>query len=370
MPKLKLAYVTHGLSSNGIESFLVNIAHYIDMEKYDVSFVIAVDKGVKSLHEEAVKALGAKVINICDLDSTKKKLEYIKKLEQIFLKEGFDIVHANMDLLNGIVLRAAKRAKIKKRICHSHTSSSQYVNSGKIIKALQKAYQRVMKRLIIKNSTDLLGCSDKANEYMYGKNANKARVVNNGIPLLKFMNPEQKSFEQLKMKDGVLNLVTVGRLSTPKNPMFIVDVIKELTLLRQDFVFNWVGGGEKENQIKAAIKEKRLERFINMMGVRTDIPSILQKCKMFLMPSLFEGLPVSLIEAQAAGLECFISNTITSMADFGACHFVSLDIGPQKWAEIIDKALRTNKPLKADEKKLMSFDISQTIKTLDEIYNS
>ena len=84
MPKIKLAYVTHGLSSNGIESFLVNIAHHIDMTKYDVYFVIAIDEGTDTLHEKTVRDLGAKVIRVCDLDSIKKKFVYIKALRKVF----------------------------------------------------------------------------------------------------------------------------------------------------------------------------------------------------------------------------------------------------------------------------------------------
>ena len=372
MSKIKLAYVTHGLSSNGIESLLVNIVSHIDMSKYDVTFVVAIDKDVVPLHEETVRAFGADIIKICDLDTLKKKGEYIKSLQQVFTDGKYNIIHANMDLLNGIVLRAAKKAGIKKRICHAHNSSSQYALTGDksfVFSLAQKIYQFIMKGLIIQNSTCLLGCSDKANQYMYGKRSNKASVINNGIFLDRFTKISQENAQGMIPGKNIINIVSVGRLSPQKNPMFIIKIIEELSLLRKDFLFNWVGDGEMRDEIRQKIEEKELSEFFNLMGVRTDIPQILHNCSYFLFPSLFEGLGIVLVEAQAAGLECFTSSEVPQLADLGACHFIPLDIGAKEWAKIINETINKNQPLRADPQKLMKFDISYTVKQLDEVYS-
>lgn len=369
MSKIKLAYVTHGLSSNGIESLLLSIMKHTDTQKYDVTFVIAIDNGVKCLHEDTVKALGAKVIHVCDMDSLKKKYIYMRSLEDIFRENNFDIVHANMDLLNGIVLRAAKKAGIKKRICHAHNSSSQYSITGDksfLLKTIQKAYQLLMKKLILKNANVLLGCSDKANEYLYEKEAPKAIVINNGIVLDSFINNKDKKASDIKNKE--INLVTIGRLSSQKNPLFIIDIIKELSLIRQDFVLNWVGNGEMEDQIKNLIKENNLSDYINMTGVRTDVPDILHSSDYFIFPSLFEGLGIVLIEAQAAGLECFASTEVPALADLGACHYLPLEIGAKKWAEYINDTINSGVRLTASDEKIAQFDIRKTVSDLDKIY--
>ncbi len=373
MPKIKLAYVTHGLSSNGIESFLVNIAYHIDMTKYDVYFVIAIDEGTDTLHEKTVRDLGAKVIRVCDLDSIKKKFVYIKALRKVFEENKFDIVHANMDLLNGVVLRAAKKAGIKKRICHAHNSSSQYGITGNknfVFLFAQKVYQGIMKNLIRINSTCLLGCSKKANNYMYGKSAKKAKVINNGIILNRFTCPDDSPVQGIESKSETINIVSVGRLSAQKNPVFMIDIIEELSKIRQDFVFNWVGDGEMRDEISFSIKEKDLSRFINLLGVRTDIPQILNSCSIFLLPSLFEGLPVSLVEAQAAGLQCFVSSNVTDEVDFGGCRFISLDSGAKNWAEIIDRYINLKETPCIDKEKLMKFDITYTVNQLNNVYMS
>ncbi len=366
MSKVRLAYVTHGLSSNGIESLLVNIVSHIDMSRYDVTFVLAIDEDAVPIHEETVRRLGAHIIKVCDLDTLSKKGRFIRSLKNVFADGGFDVVHANMDLLNGVVLWAAKKAGVKKRLCHAHTSASTFSsdNSGnKIFALIQKVYRFVMKTLIIRNSTDLLGCSDAANEYMYSKKASSAIKINNGIDISKFLKTSSDSQGQK------INLVTVGRLSSPKNPMFIIDIIEELSQLRKDFIFNWVGDGEMSEKIHLTVKEKNLSEFFNLMGVRTDIPDILKNCSYFLMPSIFEGLPVSLVEAQAAGLECFVSSVVTREVDSGACHFIPLEIGAKEWAKIINETINKNQPLVADKNKLMKFDISYTISQLDKVYN-
>lgn len=369
MSKIKLAYVTHGLSSNGIESLLLNIMRHIDTNKYDITFVIAIDEGVVSLHEKTVKELGAKVINVCDMDSLKKKFIYMKSLEEIFRDNRFDIVHANMDLLNGVVLKAAKKAGIKKRICHAHNSSSQYAITGDksfLSKCAQKIYQYIMKKMILKNANILLGCSDKANEYLYGKKSKDAVVIKNGIVLDSFISDKDK--KAVNIKNAAVNLVTVGRLSAQKNPMFIIDIIKELSILRQDFVLNWVGDGEMKEQVRNGIREKDLSDYINMTGVRTDVADILHSSDYFMFPSLFEGLGIVLIEAQAAGLECFASTEVPTLADLGACHYLPLDIGAKKWAEYINDTINSGNRLTADEEKIMQFDIRKTVSDLDKLY--
>lgn len=366
MSKIKLAYVTHGLSSNGIESLLVNIVSHMDMNKYDVTFVVAIDKDVVPLHEETVRSFGADIIKICDLDTLKKKVEYIKTLEKVFTEGKYDIVHANMDLLNGIVLWAAKKAGIKKRMCHAHTSSSTFLTNNTrsfVFYVFQKIYHLTMRFFILRSSTHFLGCSKNANKYMYSKKHTKAIIINNGIDTSTFLN--KKNSKPLDM----VNLITVGRLSSPKNPLFMIDIIYELSLLRNDFVFNWVGDGEMRQEIESKIKEKKLCDFIKLLGVRTDIPQILHSCSYFLFPSLFEGLGIALIEAQAAGLECFASTEVPSLADVGACHFIPLEIGAKEWAKIINDTINRNQPLKADPDKLMKFDISYTVKQLDEVYS-
>ncbi len=370
----KIVFFSHGLSANGIETFLVNVLRKIDKTKYDITVIIAIDEGVYCLHEKTVADMGIRVIHAGDLDAPKKKLDYIKNVKKILSAEHFDIAHSNMDLLNGITLLIAKKCGIPMRICHAHNSKSQYDPVGRLAalkKLCQKIYSRTMKGLIIRSSTELLACSDVASEYFYGER--KSTLIYNGIDTESYKKADDfdaLSYAQKLGADGAEKhlLVSVGRLSAQKNPIFAVEIISELAIIRDDFKYIWVGCGELENAAKDRAEQLGVTDRIIFTGVRTDVKEILACCDCFLMPSLFEGLPFSLIEAQAAGLRCIVSDVVTKEADVGLIDYFSLENGAKKWAEFINREL--DEPRKsADENKLRQFDISHTVRQLEEIYD-
>jgi len=370
--KKKLLYFSHGLSANGIETFLVNVFGRLNFEKYDVTVLIAIDEGVPSLHEDAVRNLGIKIINAGDMDSIKKKIEYIKNVKKELDSGNYDIVHSNMDLLNGITLFLAKRAGVQKRICHAHTTKSQYKSTGMLSflkKFIQKAYSKVMKKLIKISATEFLSCSELASEFFYGNRASK--IIYNGIDLEKYSrnNAVENYLEDtFGIDGGKKRIVSVGRISPVKNPFFAIDVMKELSRIRPDFQYLWIGTGELENEAKQKTKELGLDSTVIFTGVRTDVPQILGCSDCFFMPSLFEGLPFSLIEAQASGLKCIVSDVVSKTADVGLIEFFSLDKSPAEWAEFISLVL--DKPQReADKEKMKNFDINYTVKQLEEIYD-
>ena len=371
--KKKLLYFSHGLSANGIETFLVNVLSRLDMNKYDVTVLIAIDEGVPSLHEDTVRSFGVKIINAGDMDGLKKKFTYIKNVKRELEAGSYDIVHSNMDLLNGITLFLAKRAGVKKRICHGHTTKTQYKANGlfgKVKVIIQKVYSGIMKRLIYFSSTDLLACSEESGSYFYGNRNSK--IINNGIDIKKYSEIKPCSFsvrDEIKAADNEKIIVSVGRISQVKNPLFAVEIINELKKLRSDFKYIWVGTGGLEEEMKKKIAELGLENTVYLTGVRSDVPQILSCCEMFLMPSLFEGLPFSLVEAQAAGLKCVVSDAVTETADAGLVSFFPLDSTAKQWAEFISGQLELPGQ-KADGEKLKNFDISYTVKQLEEIYDN
>ncbi len=361
----KLLYFAHGLSANGIESFLVNVMKHIDKSKYAVTVIIAIDEGVECLHEKAVLDMGIRVIHAGDMDSLKKKLDYFKNILRMMKAEHYDIVHANMDLMNGIVLHFAKKCGIKKRICHAHNSKSQYNPVGRLAfvkRNVQKLYSFTMKRLMQNSSTDFLACSKEAGEYFYGSNPYK--LIYNGIDIDRFNADVPDDYLRIK-KPHVI--VCVGRLTMQKNPIFAVEIANELKKIRNDFQIIWVGVGELENEVKSKIRELSVDDVFSLVGLRTDIPQILNSCDLFLMPSLFEGLPVSLVEAQASSLKCLVSDVVTKQADMGLCEYFSLEKCAGQWAKKISTMLDEPKE-KANEEKLKLFDIKNTVSVLETIY--
>lgn len=360
----KIAYFCHGMGLGGIESFLLNICNNIDRTKYDITFVLAIEPEWETAHEKELRDLGIKIIHISDLDGVKKKLYYGKSIFKLMKEEKFDIVHGNIDLLNGIVLLLAKFAGVKKRICHAHNSKTQYKPQGKykgIKSVIQRAYRKVMQSLIFFAGTDFLACSAEAGQYFY--NDRPSVIIFNGIDIQKY--------EEISAKRGKSSgnrIVSVGRCAAQKNPIFALDVIAELKKLRNDFEYIWVGTGDLLNASKEKAVELGISDVVKFLGARNDVPQILSGCDCFLMPSLFEGLPISLVEAQISGLKCLVSENISKLSDIGRVTYVPLESGAKNWAEIINKML--DEPVAVlDEEKAKLFDIKYTVHQLEAIYD-
>ena len=164
----KICIVTHGLGANGIDSFVKNIVITLDKKEFDVTVLMAVDNGgAEQFHESLVKECGVKVDRLTDLDGLKKKLKFYKVLKNKLKQLGpFDVLHANMDMFNGVVLKAGKAVKIPLRIAHSHVSGSQRDLKSKE-NFLSKVYKKIMRKMIWKNSNLRLGCSSSAMDWLY-----------------------------------------------------------------------------------------------------------------------------------------------------------------------------------------------------------
>ena len=363
----KICIINHGLASGGTDAFVINILKNIDRSKFTVDLFLAVNPDSEPQFREAeakmyLSELSGNIYKIGDLGTASEKVNYVKNLYNAFKQNGpYDAVHSNMDLFNGINLTVAKFAGIKNRISHSHTSKSQYEESTNK-HFITETYRQIMRFLIIKSSTDKLGCSENSCEYLYGKKSSKSSVIYNGISLSKFNKESPNLLGN--------NLITVGNLINVKNPFFIIDIIEQLVSIRTDFNFFWIGVGELKEEINKTISQKGLDDYINMLGRRNDVDKLLNNASVFLMPSFFEGLSIALVEAQASGLTCIVSDRITKEADCGKCEFLPLEKGAEYWAKVIDDYLsgRKNKELNPD--LLSRFDEKQTIKKLEEIYMS
>lgn len=374
--KKRIAYILHGLASGGTEAFVMNLAKELDSDVYDITFFLAVDDNGKTKQfreDEAIK-LGFKIYRTCDLNNIFKILKHFFKLKKLLKTTGpYGIVHANMDLFNGVNLFAAKIVGVEKRICHSHNSQSQYESkNGK--KVLTKIYGIIMRKLIKHNSTIMLGCSELANKYLYGDDwecDERCHVVYNGVRIKQFnevnINP-RGYLANCGIKQKKLQLITIGRLENQKNPHFIVEILYEMKLFKMDFHFTWVGSGGQKQQIEDIIKKYGLESYVTFLGVRKDIPELLYCHNCFLLPSLFEGLPIVLIEAQAAGLCCFVSDKITKEVDIGLCEYYSLDIGAKVWAEKIHVKMSDFKKEENKDLRLNKFDVQKMVKNIECYY--
>lgn len=206
---------------------------------------------------------------------------------------------------------------------------------------------------------------------MYGeKNIKKKgnNVIFNGIDLEKF---SQKDIfiKDLDIDKSKINFVTVGRMCEQKNSIFIVKVINEINKLRNDIHLYWLGKGPDEEKVINLIDSYKLNDVITLLGNRKDVGDILSNMDYMIFPSKWEGLPVTLVEAQAAGLSCFISDKITKEADLGLLNVISLQENEFKWAEHINKFINEDKK-DFSKANLEKFNIKNVSKQIDKIYLS
>lgn len=364
MSKIRILYILHGLGANGIEMYVLNLLRNIDRDKFEPACLLAVDKDAKQFYDDEMSILGVPVYRTSDLDTIKKKFRCLFLIYQYLKKNQFDIVHSHMDLFGGLVLMVAWLAGVKVRICHAHTISSPQIKTP-VRRLLQRTYRFFMKKLIFIFATKKIGCSVVATEYLYGHNSNGITCYN-GINLQQFHNVCE---QQNNLVKKTIKIIAVGRISYVKNAPFIVEIMRELSILNTTVSLVWVGNGEMLEIVKQKIAKYGLKN-IELLGTRKDVATIMRNCDYFLLPSLFEGLPISLIEAQASSLDCFISDTIPPEIQCGKCIVLPLKENAAYWASAINKHICSGQKLACDPQKLQRFDIRNTAKQMEDIYTT
>lgn len=365
--------MNHGLASGGTDSFVLTLAKGLIADGYDVTIAMAVDPDSPPQFREAEAiAMGAKIYKTSDLGSIKRIFRHCKRLYRFLKAEKFDVFHANMDLFNGFNMPVAWLAGVPVRVCHSHNSQSQYeANTGKHF--VVNVYRTIMRAFLWRFSNRRCGCSEMAMDYLFQKKwkkDNKSSVVYNGVDYSRFtyagFDKTHKKIE-LGLPENQL-LITVGRFAEQKNPMFTIQVMKALHKLRPELHLIWIGDGELRAQMESEIGEAG-SAYIHLLGTKRNVNDYLRCADLFLMPSLFEGLPIAPIEAQAANLVCVLSDRITQEVNLGMCQYISLNEGSAAWASVICDILDGKTILAIDEKKRARFDQNYMVTQAERIYS-
>ncbi len=365
---IRILQITGGMNMGGIENFIMNIYRNIDRNIVQFDFLIHQEE--KQIFEDEIISLGGEVFRIPAFGKV-GHFRYLKGLREFFLShQEYRVVHSHYNTISGIILREAKKCGIKVKIAHSHTSYPKY-------RFIESIYKNYSKSLINKNTEERYACSQKAGEWLYGKNSN-FEVINNGIDPkeYKFNEEIRKNIrDELEIKDENILIGHVGRFSPEKNHEFIIEIFKELYSKNKNYRLVLIGTGNTEEKIKEKVKSLNLQEVVKFLGVRKDVKNLLQGFDIFILPSIFEGLPVTLVEAQGAGLKCFISDTITKEIDLecGLTEFISLNKSSQEWAEIIDKKRDYIRRDTIDSLKSHGYDMTENAKNLEnryiELYN-
>jgi glycosyltransferase involved in cell wall biosynthesis len=297
------------MNRGGAETLLMNLYRNIDRTKVQFHFLTC----KPGVFDAEIEEMGGKIHRIpyvTDVGHPK----YIQALDHFFAAhQAYKIVHSHMDKMSGFVLRSAKKSGVPVRIAHSHNTSSE----GGIA---AKAYKWVAGKFILPCATHLLACSNTAAAWLFADKEEHAIILKNGIDWDKFkFSPEvrRQVRQELDINNDHIVIGHVGRFTHQKNHAFLMDIFAQLNKQLPHAVLLLAGDGPLRATIENKAAELNLSEKVRFLGVRSDISRLLQALDLFVFPSWHEGLPVTLIEAQGAGLPCIISDVITREVDVG-----------------------------------------------------
>ena len=292
------------------------------------------------------------------LDFYIRPFNLYRQIKQVIRKHGpYDIIHCHNYFEEAIALKVAAEENIPIRIAHCHSYMA--IPPKKI---LRRAYNHIYRRMILKYSTCTIACSSIAGKYLYGDN-NGTVVVANAINSNEFSYVSGKGINPW-------SFLHVGRWGGPKNQLFLLDVFYCICKQHKDSMLTLVGYGDANElqRIKEKIQSLKLTGRVTILPGDSSISNLMHTNNVFIFPSIFEGLGMVLIEAQATGMKCFASSKVPREADLGLVDFLDLNSGAQEWSDYICNYIR-NSGTKRVKVELGDYDIDNNIKTYKSIYN-
>ena len=349
----------------GVESVIMNYYENIDRTKFQFDFIC--DEGSTNIPYEKIEKLGGKVILV---PPYQELFKYIKTLKKIFKENNYKIVHSNINTLSVFPLYAAKKVGVPVRIAHSHSTSNKKEWKKNAVKNILRPFSK-------RNANVYFACSELAARYLFGNKTfeeGKVTIINNAINLEKFkFNQEKrdKLRKGLKIEDNEFVVGHIGRFVAQKNHTFLIDIFNEMHKENENSVLLLIGQGPLQNEIKEKVDKLGLANSVKFIGQVTNANDYYNAMDVFVLPSLYEGLPVVGVEAQANGMQCYFSTDMTKETKvLEKTEFVSLKLNAKEWSKKIIKDLDKNK--REDTEKEMTekgFNIKKESKKLEKIYN-
>ena len=358
MPIRILQVVTY-MGRGGLETMLMNYYRHIDRDQ--VQFDFLTHRQERAAYDDEIESLGGKIYRLPRLVPWSST--YLNALNSFFRAHSeYRVIHVHQDCLSSVILKAAAQNGVPVRIAHSHSSAQ-----DKNIKYPIKLYY---KRLIPQYATDLFACGREAGEWMFG--GAPFRILNNAIDAASYRYDAEKA-RQVRQDLGIpadaLVIGHVGRFSPPKNHKFLIDIFSAVHSKEENAYLLLVGDGNLRQRMEERVRSKGLGSRVIFTGIRSDVPALLQAMDVFVFPSLYEGLPVTMVEAQAAGLPCVISENIPSDCDLTTLvRRVAIADSPDRWAEEILSARAEARRNTYREIADAGFDIIENSKWLQNFY--
>lgn len=329
---VKILQIVGSMHPGGIENFVMNLYEHIDRERFPFDFVV--HKQQEGDYTERIEELGGQIYLLPRL--TRHPVRNLRGIYRLVKENHYDIVirHTPNALIAPQLLAA--RLAGAHTVCHAHSET----DKQKVLHALGKVLMKVA-------AERRIACSVNAAKWMFGKQ--QYEMVHNAVDISAFQYSKEKEEKVRKeFQLGTCHIYGhVGNFVWSKNHLLMLHVFKEIQKKDPEAVLFFVGQGAMQAEIEEEIQKLSLRDSVILTGVRKDVPVLMSAFNILLFPSVYEGLPLTLIEAQAAGLPCLISDSITRdvIVTDGLVKSYSLEKSPEEWAAQAVQMVRENNDL-------------------------
>lgn len=360
---IRILQVLAEMNRGGAESMIMNLYRHIDRAKIQFDFIVHTQD--RCAFDEEIEQLGGRIYRIPRYIG-KNHFAYKNEWNNFFANyPEYKIIHGHVRSTASIYLKIAKNYNLI-TIAHSHNTSS---GSG-FISVIKNLFQYPIRNI----SDYFLACSESAGKWLFGDKivvSNKFNILNNAIEADRF------TFNN-KVRDAIRNefgieakyvIGHVGRFHPQKNHEFLIDIFKNIHDKIEDSVLLLVGEGSLKESMQLKVRKEKLESCVIFAGVRSDVPNIFQGMDLFMFPSLYEGLGIVVVEAQASGLNCIVSDQIPDEAIITKLvEKVSLSKSPEYWSERAIEKINYKREDTSTLIKDAGYDINDTTKWLEKFY--
>lgn len=350
------------LSIGGVEKVARDIGLYADPNLYEVHYIVFDEH--EGEYERELLDHGCKVFHLKEPSLNYR--HFLDELKRIMTETRYDVIQAHTMFNIGWIMKMAKQKKIPIRIAHAHSA----LDTGGGIKV--KIYEAVMRHLILHNATDLVACSEQAGIRLFGGKAYRKRgnLILNGIAVESYrFNAEKRARirKVLKIQDNFV-IGHAGHLAAVKNQKFLLSLMPDILKCRPDAKLLLLGDGPDRKMLEDTVKKLHLQEHVILTGNVSNVPDYLSAMDVFAFPSYYEGMPLSIIEAQANGLPCILSKGVPQdvyLTDL--IHPMQLE-NQMAWIKEICEAKRGYAEQYADVLENSGFDTQSAMKKIYGIY--
>ena len=361
---IRIAQIIGKWLGGGVEAVVMNYYRHLDHSKVQFDFIC--DDDSTNIPYDEIEKLGGKVILI---PPYQKVFKYQKELRRVLRDGKYKIVHSHINTLSVFPLYAAKTVGVPVRLAHSHSTTNKKEWKKNLLKQVLRPFSK-------KYATNYMCCSELAGRWLFGDKAydeGKVYLLNNAIDLDKFKYDKKirdKKRKELGIKEDTIVIGHIGRFVAQKNHTFLIDIFNQFHKKEKNSILLLAGQGPLQEEIKNKVRELGLDDSVRFLGQRNDANELYQAFDVFLLPSLYEGLPVVGVEAQASGLLCFFSDDMTKETKvLDSTVFMSLSNTSEEWTGEILTNLKDYKRINTkNEVSDNGFDIEIEARKLEKYY--